>query len=138
MVTKGDHSLDCLTLPTVNLCSTSVESPAENHTFTVPQVYQDLAMVFSKQRATLLSPHRTYDFSIDLLEGAVLPKAHIYPLSQEEEKAMETYISEALSQDFIQPSTFPRHLASSFGSFEPQRTCWAGEFQGPGQILDDT
>ncbi|KAK1784931.1 hypothetical protein P4O66_018364, partial [Electrophorus voltai] len=56
-------------------------------------------------------PHCTYDCSINLLEGAVLPKAGVYPLSQEEEKAMETYI-EAISQGFIQPSSSP--LASGF------------------------
>ncbi|KAK1786170.1 hypothetical protein P4O66_017885, partial [Electrophorus voltai] len=57
-------------------------------------------------------PLTAYDCSIDLLEEVVLPKACIYPLSQEEQKVMDTYINEALSQGFIQPSTSP--LASGF------------------------
>ncbi|KAK3524709.1 hypothetical protein QTP86_001051 [Hemibagrus guttatus] len=62
--------------------------------------------------ATKLPPHRPWDCAIDLLPGAKLPKGRVYPLSIPENKAMEEYISEALQQGFIQPSTSP--AASSF------------------------
>ena len=57
--------------------------------------------VFSKKNATKLPPHRPYDCSIDILQGATLPKSQVYPLTQEEEKAMEEQIDEALVQGFI-------------------------------------
>ncbi|KAL0151794.1 hypothetical protein M9458_052945 [Cirrhinus mrigala] len=44
--------------------------------------------------------------------GAQLPKGRIYPLSIPERQAMENYITEALNQGFIRPSTSP--AASSF------------------------
>ncbi|KAK3517638.1 hypothetical protein QTP70_013772 [Hemibagrus guttatus] len=62
--------------------------------------------------ATKLPPHQTWDCVIDLLPGAKLPKGRVYPLSIPENKAMEEYISEALQQGFIRPSTSPE--ASSF------------------------
>ncbi|KAK3565219.1 hypothetical protein QTP86_001028 [Hemibagrus guttatus] len=62
--------------------------------------------------ATKLPPHRPWDCAIDLLPGAKLPKGRVYPLSIPENKAMEEYISEALQQGFIRPSTSP--AASSF------------------------
>ncbi|KAL0151373.1 hypothetical protein M9458_053367 [Cirrhinus mrigala] len=68
--------------------------------------------VFSKQAATHLPPHRPWDCAIELLPGAQLPKGRVYPLSIPERQAMEEFITEALSQGFIQPSTSP--AASSF------------------------
>ena len=64
------------------------------------------------ESATKLPPHRPYDCAIDLVENPVLPKARVYPLTQEEQKALDIYIQEALDQGFIRPSTSP--LASSF------------------------
>ncbi|KAL0161376.1 hypothetical protein M9458_045101, partial [Cirrhinus mrigala] len=68
--------------------------------------------VFSKQAATQLPPHRPWDCAINLLPGAQLPKGKVYPLSIPERQAMEDYITEALNQGFIRPSTSP--AASSF------------------------
>ncbi|KAG1929330.1 retrotransposable element [Pimephales promelas] len=68
--------------------------------------------IFDKQLATTLPPHRPWDCAIDLLPGAVLPRGKIYSLSIPEQKAMDEYIQEALSQGFIRPSTSP--AASSF------------------------
>ncbi|KAK3514295.1 hypothetical protein QTP70_012911 [Hemibagrus guttatus] len=62
--------------------------------------------------ATKLPPHRPWDCPIDLLPGTKLPKGRVYPLLIPENKAMEEYISEALQQGFIQPST--SLAASSF------------------------
>ena len=49
---------------------------------------------------------------IDLLENATLPRSHVYPLSQEETVAMETYVAESLGQGYIRPSASP--VSSSF------------------------
>ncbi|KAL0177072.1 hypothetical protein M9458_025966, partial [Cirrhinus mrigala] len=78
----------------------------------IPAEYMAFQDVFSKQAATRLSPHRPWDCAIELLPGAQLPKGRIFPLSILECQAMEKYITVALQQGFIQPSTSP--AASSF------------------------
>ncbi|KAL0165771.1 hypothetical protein M9458_037615, partial [Cirrhinus mrigala] len=78
----------------------------------VPAEYMAFQDVFSKQAATLLPPHQPWDCAIDLLPGTQLPKVRVYPLSIPERQVMEEYITEALNQGFIQPSTSP--AASSF------------------------
>ncbi|KAL0167181.1 hypothetical protein M9458_039025 [Cirrhinus mrigala] len=89
------------------LSSTRIESPDQAFVPEVPAEYMAFQDVFSKQAATQLPPHRPWDCAIDLLPGAQLPKGRVYPLSIPERQAMEEYISEALAQGFIQPSTSP-------------------------------
>uniref|UniRef100_A0A8C7RDQ3 ribonuclease H n=1 Tax=Oncorhynchus mykiss TaxID=8022 RepID=A0A8C7RDQ3_ONCMY len=50
--------------------------------------------------------------AINLLENAALPRSHVYPLSNEETVAMETYVAESLGQGYIRPSASP--ISSSF------------------------
>ncbi|KAK3516827.1 hypothetical protein QTP70_023701 [Hemibagrus guttatus] len=66
----------------------------------------------STRKASKLPPHRPWDCAIDLIPGEPVPKGRIYSLSIPEEKALEEYIKEALSQGYIRPSTSP--AASSF------------------------
>ena len=73
----------------------------------VPTDYWDLREVFSKGRATVLPPHRSYDCEINLVKGASPSKGHLYSLSSPETVAMEAYIKEALEMGFIRPSTSP-------------------------------
>lgn len=47
----------------------------------VPLEYHDLEEVFNKDRATSLSPHRTFDYTIDLLPVTTLPKGKLYSQS---------------------------------------------------------
>lgn len=65
------------------------------------------AKVFSKDQVTKLPPHRDHDCTIDLLPGTMPPKSPVYPLSPKEQKAMEEYIQEALTQQYITPTTSP-------------------------------
>ncbi|KAJ7998110.1 hypothetical protein DPEC_G00219170 [Dallia pectoralis] len=85
--------------------ATSVESPDSVSSVRIPPEYSDLALVFSKQLATKLPPHRPGDCAIELQVGAVPPYSHVYPLSQAETQAMETYVSESLKQGMIRHST---------------------------------
>ncbi|KAI2654763.1 Retrotransposon-derived protein PEG10 [Labeo rohita] len=94
------------------VASTHVESPEPAFTPKIPAEYMAFQDVFSKQAATHLPPHQPWDCAIDLLPGAQLPKGRVYPLSIPECQAMEEYITEALNQGFIRPSTSP--AASSF------------------------
>ncbi|KAK3506598.1 hypothetical protein QTP70_010865 [Hemibagrus guttatus] len=71
-----------------------------------------LGDVFCPKEASKLPPHRPWDCTIDLIHGEPVPRGKIYSLSIPEEKAMEEYINEALSQGYIRPSTSP--AASSF------------------------
>ncbi|KAK3513653.1 hypothetical protein QTP70_028807, partial [Hemibagrus guttatus] len=92
--------------------ATSVESPLEAHTTAIPACYSRFSDVFCPRKASKLPPHRPWDCAIDLIPGEPVPRGKIYSLSIPEEKAMEEYIKEALSQGYIRPSTSPS--ASSF------------------------
>lgn len=46
------------------------------------QGYLDLWQVFSKFKASSLSPHRPFDCAINLLPGAPLPSSHFYKISR--------------------------------------------------------
>ncbi|KAL0180019.1 hypothetical protein M9458_025461, partial [Cirrhinus mrigala] len=89
------------------------ESPARppscspSSTNSIPAEYQDLLEAFSQQKATQLPPHRPGDCAIDLTPGAAPPRGRIFPLSQAESAAMNTYIQEELAKGFIRPSTSP-------------------------------
>ena len=86
----------------VSIGATSVESPDQGSTVCIPPEYADLAIAFSKVKATKLPPYRPgRDCKIDLQVDAALPKSHVYPLSQEETLAMETYVTESLGQGYI-------------------------------------
>ncbi|XP_023805578.1 uncharacterized protein LOC111946457 [Oryzias latipes] len=87
--------------------SASVKSPEEIDLSNVPSCYHDLHTVFSKVKAGALPPHRPYDCSITLLDGAPLPKSRLFNLSGPEKAAMEVYIQEALSSGHIRPSSSP-------------------------------
>ncbi|KAL0150131.1 hypothetical protein M9458_054558 [Cirrhinus mrigala] len=100
--------------PKLSLCSTSIESPENKNNFQISPEYQVFQDVFSKVAATHLPPHRPWDCAIDLLPGAKLPKGHVYPLSIQEQAAMEEYIKEALQQGFIRPPTSPAALSFFF------------------------
>ncbi|KAL0155832.1 hypothetical protein M9458_050095, partial [Cirrhinus mrigala] len=73
----------------------------------IPAEYRDLLEAFSRTKATLLPPHRPGDCAIDLVPGSAPPRGRIYPLSQPETEAMNTYIREELAKGFIRPSTSP-------------------------------
>ncbi|KAK3551983.1 hypothetical protein QTP70_031635 [Hemibagrus guttatus] len=106
------RSFPLCTSETALLGSTTIESLVSSTQANLPGEYQDYQDVFSQMAATKLPPHRPWDCAIDLLPGAKLPKGRVYPLSIPENKAMEEYISEALQQGFIRPST--SLAASSF------------------------
>lgn len=69
----------------------------------IPALYNDLADVFSKDRAVQLLPHQAYD----LIPGTTFSWGHLYFLSIPEQKAMEKYVAEGLQQRTLQPSSSP-------------------------------
>ena len=71
----------------------------------VPAAYHNFANIFSKAKATTLTPHREYDLRIDLEEGASPLLGTVYSLSQTELGTLRTFINEHLSYGFIKQST---------------------------------
>ncbi|KAK3554204.1 hypothetical protein QTP70_020092 [Hemibagrus guttatus] len=96
----------------VQVHATSVESPLENRSINIPACYSHFSDVFCPKKASKLPPHWPWDCAIDLIPSEPVPRGRIYSLSLPEEKAMEEYITEALAQGYIRPSTSP--AASSF------------------------
>ena len=67
------------------LCSALASPPVDTPNLSgVPEEYHDFADVFSKAKATTLTPHCEYDLCIDLEEGASPPLGTVYSLSQTE------------------------------------------------------
>ena len=71
----------------------------------VPSEYHEFADVFSKTKAEVLPPHRSYDLKINLEEGAQPPVGPIYSLSALEQEALKEFIEENLNTDFIRPTS---------------------------------
>ena len=79
-----------------------------------PPEFADLALAFCKKKVTQLPPHRWGNCAMDLLIDVAFPRSHVYPLSQAETVAMETYVSESLPQGYIQLSISPVSLSFFF------------------------
>ena len=73
----------------------------------LPDKYAEYAQVFSKTQADKLPPHRPYDHSIPIAEGANIPFGPVYNLSQTELKALHEYLKENLAKRFIRRSESP-------------------------------
>jgi len=64
--------------------------------------------VFSKNKSERMPIWKLYDYVIDFVEGAILPKpAKVYPLSLAERNSLDMWIDEKLRKEYIQPSTSP-------------------------------
>lgn len=68
---------------------------------TIPTEYHDLQVVFSKEQALCLPPHRRYD----LLTGGLLPTSQLYNISGPEGKTMDDDIKDSLAACIIHAST---------------------------------
>ena len=87
-----------------SLIDTVVEKPPSS----IPVEYQDLAEVFSEDKANELPPPRgDLDHAIPLEEGSKPVYGPIYNLSENELKALREYLDENMRKGFIRPSTSP-------------------------------
>jgi hypothetical protein len=73
----------------------------------LPEKYAEYSQVFSKAQADKLPPHRPYDHTIPITEGANVPFGPVYNLSQTELKALHEYLKENLAKGFIRRSESP-------------------------------
>lgn len=89
------------------LSSATISNSAEEPEVQLPEKYAEYAQVFSKTNADKLPPHRPYDHTIPIMEGATVPFGPVYNLSQTELKALHEYIKENLDKGFIRRSESP-------------------------------
>lgn len=73
----------------------------------VPEKYHDLIDVFSKSASNVLPPHRLYDHKIVLENHAQPTSGPLYPMSEDQLKAVHKYLLENLDKGFIEPSKAP-------------------------------
>lgn len=71
----------------------------------IPAEYQHYTKMFSEEESRWLPKHKPWDHTIKLKEGA--PEsiyAHIFPISQLEDKKLECFLDDALMKGYIIPS----------------------------------
>lgn len=78
--------------------------PSRDPLHDIPSCYHRFGKVFSEEECNSLPAHTKYDCVIDLTPGADLPSGPIYSLSEDEHKALRTYLDENITRGFIRPS----------------------------------
>ena len=96
----------------------------------VPSEYHEFANVFSKTKAEVLPPHRSYDLKINLEEGAQPPVGPIYSLSAFEQEALKEFIKENLNTSFIRPTLSPHSAPVLFIKKKDGSLCLCVDFHG--------
>jgi hypothetical protein len=89
------------------LSTVAISAELENPIVKLPDKYTEYEQVFSKIHADKLPPHRPYDHTIPIVEGATVPFGPVYNLSQTELKVLHEYIKENLDKGFIRRSESP-------------------------------
>jgi len=73
---------------------------------TVPEIFKHHWKVFSEQEARQLPPHREYDHKIELQPDAPhVLNSKVYPLSKDEQKALDEYLMDNLEKGYIVTSS---------------------------------
>uniref|UniRef100_A0A803SW01 ribonuclease H n=1 Tax=Anolis carolinensis TaxID=28377 RepID=A0A803SW01_ANOCA len=73
----------------------------------LPPEYRDYVDVFDEKEADRFPPKRRVEVEIQLIPGAELPKAKIYPMSAQEKEELKRYIDKNLERGFIERSNSP-------------------------------
>ena len=102
----GSHNFK-LCLHSSDIQANSAKLAETSNLSNVPSEYHKFANVFSKTKAEVLPPHRSYDLKINLEEGAQPPVGPIYSLSASEQEALKKFIEENLNMGFIWPTSSP-------------------------------
>src|SRR6266404_4934106 len=95
---------------TINSISTDLAHQAEQYTtkIEVPEKYQQHAKVFSEEASQRFPPKRPWDHAIELKpETPDVIDCKIYPLTQQEDKALVAFLDEQLKKGYIRPSKSP-------------------------------
>jgi len=74
----------------------------------MPEWLHKYGNMFSKHKSERMPLQKPYNYAIDFMKGAKLPKlAKVYPLSLAERNSLDTWINEELRKGYICPSTSP-------------------------------
>ena len=101
--------------PTIRTLASKLAIAVQQYTNKVgiPAEYQEFAKVFSKEESHQFPPSHTCDHDITLKPGAPDSiNCKVYPMTQEEDAALDVWIDEQLEKGYISPSISP--YASSF------------------------
>src|SRR5713101_7098773 len=79
----------------------------------VPEHYCQYTSVFDENTSKVLPPSQKYDHAIDLKPDTDLTNnCKVYPLNPTEQQALDAFLDDMLTHDYIHPSKSP--LASPF------------------------
>ena len=95
----GSQQFSIQLKPDGSFCAALVDAAPDLSS--VPEAYHDFADVFSKVKASVLTPHWEYDLKIELEEGAPLLPSRLYSLSPVKLKTLQAFIDENLHFGFI-------------------------------------
>jgi len=74
----------------------------------VPEWLHEYRNVFLKHKSERMPLQKPYDYAIDFMKGAKLPKpAKVYLLSLAKRNSLDTWIDKELRKGYIRPSTSP-------------------------------
>ena len=73
----------------------------------IPRAYHEYLKVFGEEEFKALPPHRPYDISIDLVDGAQLPMGPIYSMTPSETRALKKHLDEELANGKMRPTKSP-------------------------------
>ncbi len=96
----------------------------------IPKEYKDFAMVFSKEKSKWYPPKRAWDHAIGFKKDT--PDAidcKIYPQTQEEDKALQKFLTEEVEKGYIWPSKSPYaspffYIKKKDGKLRPVQDYW--------------
>jgi len=80
----------------------------------VPEEYHKYLDIFSEKEATQFPQSKPWDHKIDLKPTFRPKSSKVYPLSQEEEKLVQTFLDKNLSKGYIRHSESPMALPLFF------------------------
>jgi hypothetical protein len=86
----------------------AIQAGEQQEATKIPEEYQYLAQVFDDEASQRFPPSREWDHAIDLKPGA--PDAldcKIYPMTREEDIALENFVDKMIGNGYIWPSKSP-------------------------------
>ncbi|KAL0937059.1 reverse transcriptase domain protein [Colletotrichum truncatum] len=92
---------------TRTLAATTIDKVTEDPMSKIPVEYRVYSKLFAPELETGLPEHSKWDHKIEIKEGHEPTFNKIYPLNQEEMKALDEWLDENLAKGFIRPSKSP-------------------------------
>ena len=102
----GSHNFE-LYLCSLDIQANSAKLAEVPDLSNIPSKYHKFTNIFSKTKAEVLTSHHSYDFKINLEEGAQPPVGPIYSLSISEQETLKEFIEKNHNTGFIWPTISP-------------------------------